>query len=123
MGETLLLLAVHREWGKSIKKVKRELSKVVKTIARYEKVHLLVPRQAAREALREFSSFSNVIVIKAPVDDIWMRDIAPTFAIRKMSSRQEVVAIDWNFNAWGGLALNTTRTNPTRGGDRDRRRV
>jgi hypothetical protein len=34
---------------------------------------------------------------EAPADDIWMRDIAPTFA----ACGDKVVAIDWNFNGWG----------------------
>lgn len=103
--------AVHREWGKAVA-LKRELSAVVRTIARYEPVRLLAPRgHAAREARREFSACSNITVIEAPVDDIWMRDIAPTFALRSRGARQEVIAIDWNFNAWG----NTRRA---RKGDR-----
>ena len=76
--------AIHREWGKAARQVKRELSAVVQTIARYEPVRLLAPRgPAAREARREFSACSNVTVIEAPVDDIWIRDIAPTFALRR----------------------------------------
>jgi agmatine deiminase len=65
--------AVHREWRKAINKVKRELSEVIETIARYEPVRLLAPSGAAfREGWREFSSCSNVTVIEAPVDDIWI---------------------------------------------------
>jgi len=94
--------AVHPEWGKATNKVKRELSEVVQTIARYEPVRVLAPHgNALREAQREFSACSNVTVVEAPVDDIWMRDIAPTFALRSNGSDQEVIAIDWNFNAWG----------------------
>lgn len=75
--------AVHREWGKAVNRVKRELSEVIQTIAQYEPVRLLAPPGPAfREARREFSSCSNVVVIEAPVDDIWMRDIAPTFGLR-----------------------------------------
>jgi agmatine deiminase len=54
-----------------------------------------------------------VNVIEAPVDDIWMRDIMPTFAWRGERAAKEVVAIDWNFNGWGG-----TRERPPRAGDR-----
>lgn len=106
--------AVHREWGKAVNKVKRELREVVQTIARYEPVRLLAPHgRAAREARREFSTCSNVTVIEAPVDDIWMRDIAPSFALSGRGTRQEVVAIDWNFNAWGA-----TQARRQRPGDR-----
>jgi agmatine deiminase len=103
--------AVHREWGKAVQKVKRELSEVVRTIARYEPVRLLAPHTAVGEARREFSDCSNVSVIKAEVDDIWMRDIAPTFALRSRGNCREVVGIDWNFNSWG-------MTRPPRRGDR-----
>jgi agmatine deiminase len=43
-------------------------------------------------------------VIEAPVDDIWMRDIAPTFALHSEGLMRKIVALDWNFNAWGGTA-------------------
>jgi agmatine deiminase len=110
--------AVHAEWGKSVNKVKRELSEIVQTIARYEPVRVLAPRgNTLKEAQREFSACSNVTVIEAPVDDIWMRDIAPTFALRSNEFDQEVIAIDWNFNAWGG-----TKKRPPRRGDKLARR-
>ena len=106
--------AVHREWGKDENKVKRELSLVVQTIALYEPVRLLAPRGTTlREAQREFAACRNVTVIDAPVDDVWMRDIMPTFAWRGEGPTKEVVAIDWNFNGWGG-----TRVRPPRTGDR-----
>ena len=59
--------AVHAEWGKSVNKVKRELSEIVQTIARYEPVRVLAPRgNTLKEAQREFSDCSNVTVIEAP---------------------------------------------------------
>ena len=110
----LMAWAVHQEWGRAINKVKRELSEVVQTIARFEPVRVLSPRgHALREAQREFSGCSNVTIIEAPVDDIWMRDIAPTFAIRDEAGAREIVAIDWNFNGWGG-----TKDRPPRPGDK-----
>ena len=106
--------AVHNEWGKARNAVKRELSEVIQRIARYEPVRVLAPRgRELREALREFSRCPRIKVIEAPVDDIWMRDIAPTFAWRGNGHGQELVAIDWNFNGWGG-----TNDRPPRPGDR-----
>ena len=106
--------AVHREWNRvSANKIKRNLSEVVQTIAHYEPVRVLAPRGTAlREARTEFAACPNVEVIEAPVDDFWMRDIMPTFAFRGEGSDREVVAIDWNFNGWGG-----TRERPARVGD------
>jgi agmatine deiminase len=66
-----------------------------------------------REARGEFATCRNVSVLKAPVDDIWMRDIAPTFGWRGDGTAQEVVGIDWNFNGWGN-----TRERCIRPGDR-----
>ena len=87
--------AVHSEWGDWRKAVKDELCTVIHTISQYEPVCLLVPREGLAEARGRFSG-GNIEIIEAPVDDIWMRDIAPTFALYN----SEVVAIDWNFNGW-----------------------
>jgi agmatine deiminase len=90
------------DWGSTVNKVKRELSEVIQTIARFEPVRVLARHGANyREARREFAVCRNVTPIKASVDDIWMRDIAPTFALRDAGAFWEAVAIDWNFNGWG----------------------
>lgn len=95
--------ALRRGWGSTINKVKRELSTVIRTIAKYEPVRVLAPRGAGlREARREFAGCVNIDVVEAPIDDIWMRDIAPTFAIKGSGKNRQVVAVDWNFNGWGG---------------------
>lgn len=107
--------AVYQEWDRSsARKIKRDLSNVIQTIARYEPVRVLAPQGIAfREARREFADCSNVTVIHAPVDDFWMRDIMPTFALHEQGGSQEVIAIDWNFNGWGD-----TPERPSRPGDR-----
>jgi agmatine deiminase len=104
-----------RDWDRATaNKIKRELSEVIQTIALYERLRVLAPRGVAlREARREFAHCPNIITIEAPVDDFWMRDIMPTFAWRGDGAAREVVAIDWNFNGWGG-----TRERPSRRGDR-----
>jgi agmatine deiminase len=104
--------AVHREWDKATaKKIKRDLSMVFRTVARYEAVRVLAPHGLAlREARREFASCPNVAVFEAPVDDFWMRDIMPSFALRGPLAAREIVAIDWNFNGWGNTADRPHRT-------------
>lgn len=87
--------AVHREWGADKEQVERELEGVVRTIAEYEPIKLLTPPDLVSAAQgREFGP--EVEIVPAPVDDIWMRDIAPVFAKRGT----ETIAIDFNFNAW-----------------------
>lgn len=100
--------AVHAEWRNHVSLVKDELSAVVRTIAQYEPVRLLAPQSELAEARARFSG-GNIEIIEAPVDDIWMRDIAPTFALHD----GKVVAIDFNFNGWGN-----TKERPARPGDR-----
>ena len=100
--------AVHPEWSTWADKVKSELGTVICTVAEFEAVRLLTPARELAEARARFSC-GNVEVIEAPVDDIWMRDIAPTFAVRG----KEAIAIDWNFNGWG-----STKERPSRPGDR-----
>jgi agmatine deiminase len=99
--------AVHPEWLDWVDKVKSELSGVIRAVAKFEAVRLLTPPHEAVEARARFAG-ENVEIIEAPVDDIWMRDIAPTFAMRS----EEVVAIDWNFNGWG-----SPKERPARPGD------
>lgn len=96
--------AVHKEWQPTIDDVKRELREVILTVAEYEPVKLLTPHHEMADALAQCFG-SNVEIIPAPVDDIWMRDIAPTFAFRG----NEIVAIDWNFNGWGSTPRRRSR--------------
>lgn len=81
--------AVHAEWLDWVAPVKRELTGVIRTISQFEPVRLLTPLDELNDARARFGG-CNIEIIEAPVDDIWMRDIAPTFALR----RNEVIAID-----------------------------
>ena len=83
-------------WGDWTDKVKTELTIVVETISRFEPVRLLTKRGELRDATARFAG-GNVEIVEAPIEDFWMRDIAPTFAC----GENGVVAIDWNFDNWG----------------------
>jgi agmatine deiminase len=100
--------AVHREWGANAGHVKRELREIVCTVAGNEPVRLLVPPDLIAEA-KQLNLGSDVEIVAATVDDIWMRDILPTFAFRSGAP----IAIDWNFNGWDSTPLR-----PARSGDR-----
>lgn len=100
--------AVHPEWGDYVEPVKRELREIILTISEFEPIRVLVPPDQICDA-QDQSFGPNVEIIEAPVDDIWMRDIAPTFAL----SESGFIAVDWNFNAWG-----STPIRPARPGDR-----
>ncbi|MGY3581413.1 agmatine deiminase [Bradyrhizobium sp. USDA 4341] len=92
---TIMAWAVHREWGAEKEQVERELDGVIRAIAEYEPIKLLTTPDLVPAARgRKFGP--EVEIVPAPVDDIWMRDIAPVFAKRGA----ETIAIDFNFNAW-----------------------
>jgi agmatine deiminase len=101
--------AVQRhEWKNWTEPVMMELAGVIEAVAQFEPVRLLTPPDQLADARARFAG-GNVEIVEAPVDDIWMRDIAPTFALRGT----QVVGIDWNFNGWGN-----SRQRPARPGDR-----
>ena len=100
--------AVGAEWNGWIEHAKHELAAVIRKISQFEQVRLLAPPDGVAECRARFSG-GNVEIIEAPVDDIWMRDIAPVFGV----DDDKVVAVDLNFNGWGN-----TKERPTRGGDR-----
>ena len=96
------------EWGPATRDVRQELREVIATISRFERVRLLTPRNLLSEARGQHFG-PDVEIVEAPVDDIWMRDIAPIYAMRG----GETVPIDLNFNGWG-----STRFREARPGDR-----
>ncbi|WP_340671072.1 agmatine deiminase family protein [Bradyrhizobium ottawaense] len=96
------------EWGKDARGARQELREVIATISRFEKVRLLTPPNLLGDARAQHFG-SDVEIVEAPVDDIWMRDIAPIYAL----SEGEPVCIDLNFNGWG--STNYRRARP---GDR-----
>lgn len=71
-------------------------SSVANAIVRHEPVTVVVDPSAA-EVAREWLNHS-VDIVKAPLDDAWMRDIGPTFVIGPDGSPR---GVDWVFNGWG----------------------
>jgi agmatine deiminase len=84
-------------WGSDLAGAQETVSRLVKAISCYEKVCLLVPPNDERRLAKRFGS-SEVEVIAARYNDIWVRDTLPTFAV---GSNKSLYAIDWHFNGWG----------------------
>jgi agmatine deiminase len=58
---------------------------------------------AASAAQYEFARAeldTRIRVIEISNNDAWMRDTGPTFVVNASGRRR---AVDWQFNAWGGL--------------------
>lgn len=99
---------LHPEWGTALGAVADELRRIIVAIAEFEPVRLLTPRNLLGQAKAQTLG-PNVEVVEAPVDDIWMRDIAPMY----VANGSDMLPVDLNFNGWGA-----PRLRPPRPGDR-----
>jgi agmatine deiminase len=88
----------------------KTFDQIVRKIAKYEDVSLLVPNTRKDEIEERVKQGSDqgfaVETIAAEYDDIWVRDTLPTFAV---SDRGSLIAINWNFNGWGRRISNYGR--------------
>lgn len=84
-------------WPEPFADILPAYAKIVKTIARFEPVTLVVKPELSSQA----ASFCGPHIERLTLehDDSWMRDNGPTF-IR--NDQGELAGINWNFNAWGG---------------------
>lgn len=85
-------------WGAVDRKaVERELSAIALAISHFEPVLMLVRGGKIRRARNLMGS--DVELAECPLDDIWIRDTGPILGVDPAGS---LVAIDGNFNGWGG---------------------
>jgi agmatine deiminase len=86
-----------RIWGSDLAAAQKTFIKLIRAVSSYERVCLLVSPAYEKASARQFRS-SDIEVIPAKYNDIWVRDTLPTFAVGDDSS---LVGIDWHFNGWG----------------------
>ena len=85
-------------WRDGAKPAQRAFAQVAKAISRFEPVTMCVSKEQyanCRNALP-----SEIRVVEIASNDAWIRDCGPTFVV---SDKGGVRAVDWAFNAWGGL--------------------
>lgn len=91
-------------WFGHLAGVRGDYAELVRTIARFEPVHLLVRDEEsetdarARLAGADVTPFS-ITLHRVPLDDSWIRDNGPIF-VRDGQGR--VSLVNWRFNSWGG---------------------
>lgn len=71
-------------------------AEIARTIARFEPVTMLVHSGFGGQAASACGA--EVDVLEVPLGDAWLRDSGPIFAVR---GGTELVAVDFQFNAWG----------------------
>ena len=84
-----------RNGGKPAQKVFTEVASV---IGKYEPITMIVSKEQFSEARGMLPDY--VRVVEMSNDDSWVRDCGATFVIDDKGNRR---AVDWSFNAWGGL--------------------
>ena len=85
------------EWRGQLEAVRAEFAALVRTIARFEPVQLLVRDEDTERDARSRLEGANVRFHRFAHNDVWFRDCAPIFVTRD----GEVAATDWEFNGWG----------------------
>lgn len=87
-------------WPNSLGEVEQIYVKMVEIISGNEQVNILVNDQEAKnhvlDKLKPLSE--NVFTFLVETYDSWIRDYGPIFVV----NNDELAAIDWKFNAWGG---------------------
>jgi len=85
-------------WRDGARPAQRAFTAVAAAIGQFEPVTV-----AASAAQYEFARAQlppSVRVVEISNNDAWVRDTGPTFVVNAVGRRR---AVDWQFNAWGGL--------------------
>ncbi|GGQ98798.1 hypothetical protein GCM10008957_09080 [Deinococcus ruber] len=86
-------------WFGHLDAVRAEYAELVRTVARFESVHLLVRDQESEDDARlRLGTLGQVQLHRVPLDDVWIRDNGPIFVRNEAG---EVALTDWKFNSWG----------------------
>ncbi|MFJ9339961.1 agmatine/peptidylarginine deiminase [Streptomyces sp. NPDC101733] len=92
-------------WGPAFEAAKREYAAVARAISAFEPVIMIAAPGRGDEARTACDAGDAVRdgahpieVIELPVDDSWVRDSGPIFALTPDGGR---VGVDFRFNAWG----------------------
>jgi len=85
-------------WRLGAKPAQRVFTAVANVIGKYEPMTMCVSRAQYDNARNMLADY--VKVVEMSNDDSWMRDCGATFVIDDKGNKR---AIDWTFNAWGGL--------------------
>ncbi len=88
-------------WPDNLFEAQIEFCALVHSLAEMVTVRVIVNQPSLDEAYKRLirPDIRNVGFINIPTNDAWARDYAPTFVV---SSDEKLVAIDWDYNAWGG---------------------
>jgi agmatine deiminase len=84
------------DWADDLPRLRRTIADLALAIRRFEAVRMIVAPADEAAARRDFGPAIDLVILE--VDDLWMRDIGPTFLVK---SGEGVSAAVWRFNVWG----------------------
>ncbi|QEG24198.1 agmatine deiminase family protein [Mariniblastus fucicola] len=87
-------------WPANLQQAQTEFVSLAKAIGESQTTNVMTPKREIELAISQFGAADHVRVVEMETDDAWARDYAPTF-VKELGS-EELVAIDWYYNAWGG---------------------
>lgn len=85
-------------WRDGAAPMQKYICDLVDIMAKYEQVFLFCQDSHFQDVHEKFRDQKNVTVISSRYDDIWARDVCPTFVLDDDGIR----CVDWKFNSWGG---------------------
>ena len=87
-------------WRLGAKPAQEAFCEVAKAIAKHAPVKMCVPPVQFENALARLGGTDNVSIIEMTNNDSWIRDTGATFLVNDKGGLR---AVDWDFNAYGGL--------------------
>lgn len=85
-------------WRNGAKPAQLTYAEVAQTIAKFEPVTMLVSKRQYKNARHLLNE--NIRVLEMSSDDAWIKDTGPVYV---MDTSENLRAVDFRFNAWGGL--------------------
>ena len=85
-------------WRNGAKPAQKVFAEVATVIGKYEPVTMIVSNEQYSNVRNLLPSY--VRVVEMSNNDSWVRDCGATFLVNDKGNRR---AVDWEFNAWGGL--------------------
>ena len=85
-------------WRDLMPQAYAEAAEVIRTIAAYEPVSVIVRDEDAAQARFACGRNDAIRFFEVPIDDCWARDTAPLFVT---NGTDAVAGIAWQFNGWG----------------------
>lgn len=85
-------------WKNGGKDAQKAFASVAEAIVKFVPMTMCVSAGQFEHCRNSLSE--DIRVVEVTTDDAWMRDCGPTFVVNDQGA---VRAVDWDFNAWGGL--------------------